>query len=213
MKFFGKRQQSKSTANMTSNGSANGSLLTSSSVPGPGPTGASCDNPGYDRRVNGVELSPLLNCDLAEQMDAIAKLLEIKRKNIALVDKLINFLREQDVLTFEQVGGLPDKILAGMVLRMETMTPPTTPGTFAYFLTLRDIFRPMVLLKEVLLRQQGKREKNRTRADIFIQVRVSIFFLKFARYFPKASAPNTSDIRGPRITGPFIFEPGECDSC
>jgi hypothetical protein len=140
---------------MTSNGSANGSLLASSSVPGPGPTGASCDNPGYDGRVNGVELSPLLNCDLTDQRDDIAKLLEIKHKNIALVDKLVNFLDNVEVDTFKQVGGLPDKILAGMVLRMETMTPPTTPGTFNNFLELRGIFRPMVLLQQQ--QQQGKR--------------------------------------------------------
>jgi hypothetical protein len=136
---------------MTSNGSANGSLRASSSVPGPGPTGASCDNPGYDGRVNGVELSPLLDCDLAEQRDAIAKLLEIKHKNIALVDKLVSFLTEQDVLTFKQVGDVPDD----QVPRMEQLMPVKVSfGTFNNFTELRGIFRPMVLL---LQQQQGKR--------------------------------------------------------
>jgi hypothetical protein len=112
MKFFGKRQQSKSTANMNSNGSANGSLRASSSVPGPGPTGASCDNPGYDGRVNGVELSPLLNCDLTAHKDDIAKLLNIKPNRVV---SLLDFLDNVGVDTFKQVGRLPDESLAGMV--------------------------------------------------------------------------------------------------
>jgi hypothetical protein len=149
---------------MTSNGSANGSLLASSSVPGPGPTGASCDNPAYDGRVNGVELSPLLHCHLAKQKDAIAKLLNIELNRVV---SLLDFLNNVEVDTFKQVGGLRDDCVQD--LRQSVAKPSV--GTFNNFLDLREIFRPMVLLQ-----QQGKREEKRTGADIFIQVRVSIFF-------------------------------------
>jgi hypothetical protein len=119
-------------------------------------------------------LRELVGCSVENEPREVAALLDrdydTDVHTTADINSLVAFLGAQEIRTFRHVGGLPDEILAGMVLRMETMTPATTPGTFNNFLELRGIFRPMVLLQQ----QQGKREEKRTGAEIFIQVGILV---------------------------------------
>jgi hypothetical protein len=110
-----------------------------------GPNARVSEDPGIaGREENGMmPPGPLLDCELADEEVAIGKLLKIKSNpKPNLVDKLITFLHEQDLLSFRQVGELSDDVVG----QMRQLVPATvTGGTFNNFLKLRATFRPMVL--------------------------------------------------------------------
>jgi hypothetical protein len=129
------------------NGNNAGSSFAASSslVAERGPNASVREDPGFaGPEENGMmTFGSLLDCELADEEVAIGKLLKIKSNpKLNLVDKLITFLREQDLATFRQVGELSDDVVG----QMRQFVPATvTGGTFNNFLKLRATFRPMVL--------------------------------------------------------------------
>jgi hypothetical protein len=121
-----------------------------------GPNANASENPGFaGQEKNGVALKPLLDCTLRVKHGEIATLLglewdDVTESDINLLDK---FLGTQQIRTFRQVGGLSDDC----VQDLRQSVPKPSVGTFANFLTLRVIFRPMVLQL-----QQGKRDEKYT---------------------------------------------------